>query len=145
MRIVETKVYKIDEHPNREKCFDWIRENWNDLNQHSVDEIIESIKALSKEIGGTNDYSICQSPDQGEFISFSNYSKNHLMTLKPGTLPLTGICWDYDVIEGLQKEYPGQVLESLHNDTRYTYSDEGLFEICEVNEYEFEENGFLHS
>ena len=37
MKIIETKVYTIEEHPNKEKCFEWIRNNWYDLNQYSVD------------------------------------------------------------------------------------------------------------
>jgi len=48
--ITKTDVYKIEEHPDKEKCFDWIRENWHDLNSHSVDDIINSLKALQKEI-----------------------------------------------------------------------------------------------
>ena len=35
MRTIETKVYTIDEHPSKDKCFVWIRDNWHDLNQHS--------------------------------------------------------------------------------------------------------------
>ena len=27
MRIIETKVYTISEHPNKEKCYEWIRNN----------------------------------------------------------------------------------------------------------------------
>ena len=82
MRTITTKVYKIYEHPNREKCYEWIRENWHDLNEHSVHDVVESINALTKIIGGSNDCSI--------------------------------------------------------------YSDEGLFELCELNEYEFNEEGNIH-
>ena len=32
MRTIELKVYTINEHPNKDKCFDWIRNNWYDLN-----------------------------------------------------------------------------------------------------------------
>ena len=27
MRVLETKIYTIEEHPNKNKCFDYIREN----------------------------------------------------------------------------------------------------------------------
>jgi len=75
MRIIETKVYTIEEHPNKEKCFEWIRNNWYELNQHSVEEIISSIKSLSNKIGGTFDYSISQVPDRGEHITFKDYDR----------------------------------------------------------------------
>jgi len=52
MRTIETKIYTIDEHPNQEKCFEWIRDNWHDLNDHSVHEVVDSLKALQKVIGG---------------------------------------------------------------------------------------------
>ena len=62
MRIIETKVYKIQEHPNKDKCYSWMRDNLHDINQHSVYEVIDSIKKLSQIIGGNVDYSIGQFP-----------------------------------------------------------------------------------
>ena len=56
MRIIETKVYTINEHPMKSLCFDWMRENLHDLNQYSAQEVTDSIEALSEAIGGTNDY-----------------------------------------------------------------------------------------
>jgi hypothetical protein len=141
MRIIETRVYKINEHPNKEKCFEWIRDNWHDLNQYSVDEIIESIKALSEKIGGTFDYSISQSPDRGEYIIFKDYSQEALCSLSAEDCPLTGVCWDVDIIQGLKAGNPSKVLESLHSDTEYQYSNDGLLELCEASEYEFNESG----
>ena len=32
MRTIKIKVYTIKDHPNKEKCFEWIRDNWFDLN-----------------------------------------------------------------------------------------------------------------
>ena len=46
MRVIETKVYGIAEHPNKDLCYEWIRDNWHGMNQHSVDEAIESLKEL---------------------------------------------------------------------------------------------------
>ena len=81
MRIIETKVYTIDEHPNKSLCFDWIRNHWHDLNDHSVQEVKDSIEALSEAIGGTNDYSFGAEPMRGEFVAFSDYDKDMLMKL----------------------------------------------------------------
>ena len=143
MRIIQTKVYTINEHPNKEKCFEWIRNNWHDLNQHSVDEVVQSIEALSEKIGGTYDYSISQVLDRGEHITFKDYSHNDLCRLSSEDLPLTGVCWDADLITGLREGNPNKVLEALHKETEYQYSDEGLLELCEANSYEFDEEGNL--
>jgi hypothetical protein len=51
------------------------------------------------------------------------------------------IMMDRDVVEGLKTGEPTLVLENLHADTEYHYSDQGLLELCESNEYEFHENG----
>jgi len=141
MRILEIKVYKIDEHPDKEKCFEWIRENWTDLNQHSVEEIIKSIEVLSGKIGGTFDYSIGQNPDRGEHITFKDYDHETLCYLSAGDCPLTGVCWDIDLIVGLREGNTKKSIDSLHKDTEYIYSNEGLTELCEANDYEFNEDG----
>ena len=143
MRILETKLYTIDEHPNKELCFNYIRDNWHDLNEHSVNEVADSIKALSKVIGGSCDYSIGQFPDRCEFISFTDYDKEELMKLNPENCPLTGVMWDIDLIEGMQKDDKNKVLRTLHNDSEYVYSNEGLLELCFANDYEFNEQGIV--
>ena len=145
MRIITTQVFLIKEHPNREKCYEWIRSNWHDLNQHSVDELTDSIKALSEVIGGTYDYSISQSPCRGEHITFKGYDQAILDNLDAESDPLTGVFWDCILIEGLREGNPSKVLDNLHDDTEYIYSDEGLFELCSWNGYEFKEGGeILH-
>jgi len=141
MRTIEKTVYTIDEHPNKDACFDWIRNNWYDLNQHSVDEFIDSLKALQSRIGGKLDYAISAVPDRGEYISLKGYDKKSLKNLNKEDYPLTGVCWDYGIIEALQNGSIQDSLKSLHADTEYIYSDEGLLEMCQANEYEFYENG----
>lgn len=141
MRTIETKVYTIEEHPNRELCYEWIRNNWHDLNQYSVDEVIDSLKALQEEIGGDLNYAISSVPDRGEFIRFTDYDTEALCRLSADDYPLTAMFWDFDVIEGLRIGDPTQVLSTLHHDTEYCYSDEGLYELCEANQYEFTEEG----
>jgi len=141
MRIVETKVWTISEHPNPDRCYDWIRNNWHGLNEHSVYEVVDSLKKLKAIIGGELDYSIGQSPDRGEHISLKGYDRDALNELDPNDYPLTGICWDYEVIEGFQEDDPHKVLRALHKDTEYSYTDEALYDLCEANEYEFTEEG----
>ena len=141
MRVIETKVYEFSEHPNKELCFDWIRNNWHDLNEHSIDEIVDSIKALRDKIGGTIDWQICLIPDRGEYIKFTDFDEKELEKLNADDFPLTGVCWDYSLIKSLKDGNPDQVLDDLHSETDYVYSDEGLYELCSANCYEFNEFG----
>lgn len=144
MRTIEVKVYTIDEHPDRESVYDWIRANWHDLNSHSVDNLVASLEVLQKKIGGTLDYAISAVPDRGEFIRLSGYNPDALSRLNSEDCPLTGCFWDYHVIEGLRGFNPERVLEVLHEDTEYTYSDEGLYHLCLANDYEFKESGEIY-
>ena len=141
MRTIVKNVYTINEHPNKEKCFEWIRNNWHDLNQYAVDEVILSLVKLQEVIGGELDYSISAVPDRGEYIKFTDYDEEELNKLDSSECPLTGIWSDCSVIEGLQIGNIEKVLQSLHDDTEYFYSDEGLLDFCEANEYEFYEDG----
>lgn len=143
MRIIETKVYKIQEHPNKDKCYSWMRDNLHDINQHSVYEVIDSIKKLSQIIGGNVDYSIGQFPVRGEHIIFTDYDKDKLMELDASDCLLTGVFWDYDLIIGMQENDPYKVLRSLHRDSEHKYSDDGLLDKAKINEYEFTEDGKL--
>jgi hypothetical protein len=143
MRTIYINVYNISEHPNVQLCFDWLRNNFFTLNEHSVQEVIESVKKLSEVLGGTVEYSIGQFADRGEHISFYNYDKDILNDLVAKDLPLTGCCWDDDLITGLQSNDSIKVLKTLHSDSEYIYSDKGLKEMCEMNEYEFKITGEL--
>ena len=143
MRIIETKIYTIDEHPNPVLCYDWIRDNVHDLNHESVGDIMRSIEALTSVIGGTNDYSISQVPCRGEFISFQDYDKVALQEINEKDMNLTGAWSDYIVTRAMQKNNPSQILKDLHDETEYRYSDEGLYEHCVICEWEFDENGKL--
>jgi hypothetical protein len=144
MRTIETKLYTIDEHPNTDLCFDYIRENIFDLNEHSLMDALESIKMLTEFIGGKNDYSISQFPCRGEYVIFNEYDEELLMELDADELPLTGVYFDAHLIESMQRYGNADgLLHALHTDTEYTYSDEGLREIAEINEWEFTEEGKL--
>ena len=143
MRIVEVKGWTIDEHPNKEKVYEWIRANWYDLNAFSLDELILSLKMLQREIGGDLDYSISTVPDRGEYIKFKNYDREALSRLSADDYPLTGCGWDYHVIKCLREYDIERVLDVLHEETTWSYEDQQLFDLCEANEYEFAEDGSL--
>lgn len=148
MRTIEQKVYTIDTHPDKSSVFDWIRDNWHDLNEHSVNEVVDSLKQLADATGGKVDYCISQVPDQGEYIKVTNVEGLTFDKLKAqaqaGDCPLTGVCWDVLVLSE-PCEIEQRVLYALHADTEYIYSDEGLTELCEANGYEFHDSGEFYA
>ena len=145
MRTTEIKIYTIDDHPYEELCIYKIRDTMHDLNNHSVSEVIHSINSLSKLIGGIVDYSLGQFPSKGEFISFKDYDDELLDKLVADDYPLTGVCWDPILIESMQQDGDAdRVLTALHEDSAYVYSDEGIREMCLINDYEFTLNGEIY-
>jgi len=140
--------YTIEEHPNPDKVYQWIREHWYDLNDSSRDELIESLEAFAKEVGGRLIYSICTVPDRAEYIRVypGEGTDKALERLyeKADQLPLTGVFWDQEVIVsamegGLQNM--SSVLDTLHDETEARYSDDELREFCICNEYYFFPDG----
>ena len=146
MRTIEQKVYTIDTHPDKESVFDWIRDNWHDLNEHSVNEVVDSLKQLADATGGNVDYCIGAEAHQGQYIKVSNIEGATLDRLRSQAedCPLTGVYWDVLVLSE-PCEIEQRVLYALHADTEYIYSDEGLTELCEANEYEFHESGEFYA
>tara|TARA_R110002020_G_scaffold290275_1_gene505748 strand:- start:201 stop:641 length:441 start_codon:yes stop_codon:yes gene_type:complete len=142
-RTVTTTVYTIESHPNKPAVYEWIRNNWHDLSQHDVDEFIASLKALADTVNGLIDYAIGASPDRGEFIHLTDYDKSLLRKLVPTQCALTGACWDYDVIHHAKKGNIEGALNILHLETEHVYSDKGLYNLCEANDYEFNEDGSI--
>lgn len=157
-RTIETTVYTIESHPYPEKAFDWIRDNWHDLGDFCLQEIVESLKAFADHIGAKVDYAISIVPDRGEYIRF-NCEGDLREVLKSldlsGNCPFTGMCYDETILDAFRdcngdeslrdvlRDVEYRVLKDLHSEGEYIYSDEGLRELCEANEYEFEENGKL--
>ena len=144
MRTEKISIYTIDDHPDKEVCFEWMRNNWHDLGDHVLQEMVDSLKALANAVNGTLDYSININQCRGEHVSIKDYDKELLHDLhdKRDDYPLTGVCYDYDVIEALHDdELESRVLSTMHKEGDYIYSDEGLLEMCQANEYEFLLNG----
>lgn len=148
MRKVSFDIYTIQDHPEKAKCFKWINENWHDLGQHCIDDMAASLKALALATGGTLDYCIGINPDRNERVTIKDYNPSLLAKLwhQRDECPLTGMCYDYEVIKGLYDEDLGfQVLKTLHKEGEFIYSDEGLEDLCNGNDYEFYEDGKLYS
>tara|TARA_R110000823_G_scaffold116974_2_gene240206 strand:+ start:411 stop:845 length:435 start_codon:yes stop_codon:yes gene_type:complete len=141
MRTETINIYKIDEHPSKDKCFEWIRENDYHIGDFEIEDLSSSIKKLSDSIGGFVAYNISQYAEQGECITFMDYDEDLLEELNADECPLTGCFWDVEVINALKAKDMTKVFETLHNSIEHLYSDEMLTEICEGNDYEFYESG----
>lgn len=161
MRKIETIVYTIDEHPDPEACYDYVRNNWHDLGVHYVEDAVNTLKELAKQCGYEVDYALCIHPERGEGVTFNRKhgwpddrkaKEAFLPRDLEGNCPLTGTGYDetcLDVFrerpeEGLIEvlnEAAERLLETLHEDGRWIYSDQGIHEMLEANEYEFYETG----
>ncbi len=166
-------TYYIDEHPDQDAVYQFIRENWHGLGQHYIDEAIESLEACSNYFNADLDYSIGIFPDRGEFISLkldndaiANLSGNRLRTYLVNNYPdinesclFTGVCYDEalldpfrdfikkpndQTLQDLLNDAGHSLLKDIHSEGEYIYSDEGLKELCQINDYEFLETGELY-
>ena len=139
--VTET-VYTIDDHPNPDAVYDWVRNNWHDLGEHNLHEMVGSLKALADHVGGILDYSIGVFPDRDEFVRITGGNRSCLKGIKSEECPFTGVCYDYEVIEGYRGEnLEVKVLEVLREEGEYIYSNEGIHEMVLCNDYYFKSNG----
>jgi len=142
-------VYRIGEHPDKKRCINWVRDNVHDLNQHDVDEMIASLKALQARVGGSLDYCVGQFPDRGEYIRFTDYDKDAFTEVWSEAVDssseiLTGTLWDWIVISHVDQNDMKGLLGIIHRESEYAYSDESIETIAGANEWEFKEDGSLY-
>ena len=132
------KIYSIEDHPNKPAVYDWIRDNWHDLGDHALCDVLDSLKALAKTIGGNLDYSFGIFPDRGEYIKITDFDAAGLSELVADDCPLTGGYYDSIVIEALKANTLDQdTLKAIHEEGGYIHSDAGLCEMVEANDYLF--------
>jgi len=143
MREITYTVYKIYEHPDKHKCYEWMRENMHDLAEHEGEDFIASVNNLHEYIGGDLDWNVSLVPDRGEFIRFTDYDKEMLDELDASACPLTGFFWDVEVIEHLRANDMQGLMNKLHEAHDSHYTDEALYDSAQVNEWEFKENGVM--
>ncbi len=117
------------------------------LYEHCLEERIDTLKAFAKYINGILDYSISCVPDRGEFITIKR--KDHFMIQNITELieldeccPLTGVCYDDDLIKLLTKycvqDALNKYLDSIHEEYKRMLTIDYIGELCEANEYEFD-------
>ena len=137
MRTETINIYKIDEHPDKDKCFGRIRNNDHYIGDFEIDELVCTLKKLSEVIGGTINWDLSHYPERDEHITFKDYDEALLYEVDADDCPLTGCFWDGVVIDALKAKNMRDVLEVLHDTIEHHYSDEALTEMCEANDYEF--------
>ena len=136
------KAYTIDSHPNKEAVFEWVRDNWHDLADVDIDDVVASLKALAEHVNGHVDYSLSCFPDRDEFVRLSAFDRTLLKNLNADDCPLTGTWSDYCVIKSAQHdELESVVLSVCHDAGEFWYSDEGISEFLEANVSWFLEDG----
>lgn len=160
-RVIETTVYKLDEHPNPEKVFEWVRGNWHNLGEWSVQEVVDSLIAFAEHVGAKADWALSIVPDRGEFVRFDfgydepSLGKMMLGVDLSGNCPFTGTWADEIILDAFREaakdanatkqsvlhDVEFNVLKVLHAEGEYIYSDDGLREMIEANEYEFTAEG----
>ena len=147
MTTKNIEVYTIDSHPNKELVYDWIRNNWYDLCDYYRDDMCQSLSCLCQRIDGKMSCYLSSNDQERSTVSIENYDSDVLKDLydKRDICPLTGMVYDYDVIEGLYKGNLNSVVNSILKDEyKYIYSDAGLYELCECNEYYFYSDGTFY-
>ncbi len=138
------KTYTIDDHPEPERVFDWIRNNWHDLGQFECEEFVACFEALAKKLDSRYDYNVSIFPDRGEYLILDIDYDNLPDLGKPEDYPITGFHYDYAFLVALNEGNINNALDALHEQGEGIYSDEGLIELCEANEYMFTESGELY-
>jgi hypothetical protein len=138
-----------------------------------IDDRLKTLKAFAKYLESDLDYSISLVPDRGEFIKLKNgqwqgylnekvhkeINDNHFLDLvydfinNSQDCPLTGFCCDEELRESLKK-YRNEInmmqrvfndfLDSTHQEYEALFEDDNLKEYCDMNDFEFKEDGTLY-
>lgn len=173
-QVHEVTTYTIDEHPDKERVYKYVRENWHDLYAWEG-ENIDSLKAFCEHFNlklihwelslCSYSYVVAQVPDDLEGlvgVRLWKYLNNNGLLhngLLSGNCPFTGYCMDENLLDpirafmkkpdtglgfqGLIDECLDAWVKAYIADWEYAYSDEGIHEHLQANEYQFTEEGSL--
>ena len=125
-KVISTTLYTIDDHPQPEHVFDWMRAN-SDNDHYAVYEIVDTLKAFCTHYDiQILDWSISAHSDRGERVDidcgdiselhsvrlwkyinnnystyFNNFTKKQDQVLN-GNCPFTGVCWDENALDPMR-------------------------------------------
>lgn len=160
--VVETfNVYTYRSAPKeiQDKIREYIVTNW-DLYEHIMEERVHTLKEVASLLNAELDYSLSCVPNRGEFIKMTpKYDSLNFSSLWEAIdiekeCPLTGVCYDHDLIDHLSKYNLNtntlnnafkEFIESIHDEYKVMCESEYIADMCESNEYEFYGNGKLYS
>tara|TARA_Y100001937_G_C7038534_1_gene293495 strand:- start:122 stop:556 length:435 start_codon:yes stop_codon:yes gene_type:complete len=141
MRTIEINVYEYEE--LNEKAKDKVRSNLS-MDYCWGHDVLNSLRAFADEIGiDIIDYEI----DWGcSARSFVKWRKNYNYNTRFIKNDLTGYCFDYDLTNTWNKtrdvdECIEELLFAVEKDYEYQQTDEYLIDMCNANEYTFDEYG----
>ena len=145
--VTETiKLYKFgDDSTVDAKIIDRFRES--SYGDWIIDDAIASFNALKDKINAEIfDYSISLTSDRGEHITICEYCTDSLKDLikDKDNMPLTGMCYDFDLLDAMEKQNLYGFIEMLHSDYESILEPEQIKEHCDANEYEFTNNGNIY-
>lgn len=117
------------------------------LYEHCMQERINTLKKFAEYVNGELDYSISWVPCRGEYINIyvehddlKEYINDFINDEKD--CPLTGVCYDEDLREALRDNSLNEALEgylnSIHSEYESMLTVEYIGDLCEANEYEFD-------
>jgi len=168
MKTIEIQVYSFNELSEKaqekvinsfieDNCFEYIFEDASE----TVDKFFELFPATYKNIDFLepyrNDirfYNIFEQKELGDQL-------NSIKSLVIGDCPLTGMCYDMDILEPILEYYKdstkytnledlinacvNNLCKSVQNEYEACITKEGIQETCEANDYYFTSEGKLHS
>lgn len=158
--VTETRqVYKFGDNDKVDQNIrDHVANHW-DMYEHCMNDRLDTLKAIASLLDANLDYSLSCVPDRGEFIKFSpKYDELNFDALWEAIdiekeCPLTGVCYDHDIIDHLSKynltvdslnNASGKFMSSIHDEYQSMLTDEYITDMCEANEYEFNANGTIY-
>ena len=143
MKTIEINVYKYEE--LNDKAQDTVR--YNLVSDYVwFDDALQSLKAFAEEIGiDIIDYSIDYGCSARSYIKWEKNYNYHTRFIKHY---LTGYCMDYELTNTWNKqkdvnECIEEWLSSIQKDYEHQQTDEYLIDLCNANEYQFNEKGEL--
>ena len=154
MRVITKRIELFTFKEANKELRDKIRDSFStiyNIYEHSTQERIETLKGVAKFINGKLDYTISFDFLRGNYIKITEFDNALLRDLMNSeeSCPLTGVCYDDDIIELLKKgislqETLENYLKSIHDEYEEMLKDDSLLDHCEANEYEFTIDGKIY-
>lgn len=152
MTIVNKEFYTIDSHPDKTAVYEYIREEWNNLECHTIHDLYKSLQCFCNIMGV--ELSKFDVHNRQIRINIKGYILLSVFDLHVSSNYLTGkfeemtgSFWDEVILDVWTKSNYGgaalnkTVLDMLDSEIEHIYSDSGLYDLCMANQYYFDIDG----